>query len=476
MMNTYFNWFKKVINVLIEIFFVCAIVASLLVFTSAFAGTTRVVSIFAIFVAFGLVVYFLKDIIKRILSSVISYLSNLDEKKMLLIIVLTMIGLKIIYSIFFYFDTTIDGDIALYSQIGDELVNNGTIASDTIAHLLGIGVHLAIFKLLHLPFHIGMFILILAGTVINFISFKKIIGKEKSFIAVMLYVLMPSTCLLSFCITHEILVYFYLSLFLYMFNSLIAESNKTKTIIYLLLTIISTVLVCFVNPGGYIVYVIMFLSIVLSNLKINKKGLIVLALVISLCSNLLISNKIDSSSGNSTSLNTYVILIHGTNPESLGEQIDGYPLHTIRQYLRNHNMELTDDNYLIGAKGVFADQCLYLLSHPMNLLKLVCNKIYKLWSGNHYSIEMANHFGSVDSIMFYMMLSISTLIYLFVLSIGYIYRKYSNDSMTISNYKLALLGIIAVTMVSIVTNKYSLQVTLFIYLISFYKIDIDENK
>ena len=54
-------------------------------------------------------------------------------------------------------------------------------------------------------------------------------------------------------------------------------------------------------------------------------------------------------------------------------------------------------------------------------------------------------------------------------TIGNAYKKSTDDEIEISNYKLELLGVIALTMVCIVVNKYSLYVTLFIYLISFYR-------
>ena len=474
-MNSYFTWFKKLINILIKIFYILAIIATLFVFTSSFNGIVKIALLIVAFIGFSLSMYFFRGNIKSKIEFSIEKISKVDEKKLLLIIVITLIVLKIIYTLLFYFDSTLGGDIELYNQIGDELLNSGTIAPDMIAHLLGIGVHLAIFKFIKLPLHIGMFILLLCGTIINFLSFKKIVGKEKAFILIMLYVIMPSTNLLSFCITHEILVYFYLSLFLFMFNNLIYENSRVKLVIYLLFTILATILVCFVNPGGYIVYVIMLLSLILSNIKSVKKIVIVICLLLSLVGNTLITNSINNNSGNSTSLNSYVILIHGTNPQSLGEQVDGYPMHTIRQYLRENNLEINDDNYIIGAKGVLKNQCLYLISHPINLLKLVSNKIYRLWSGNHYSIELGYKYNAMNEYVYYGMLLISTLIYLFVISISILYREKNNDDVSISNYKLALLGAFVVTMMSIVTNKYSLYVTLFIYFISFYKIDMDNK-
>lgn len=474
-MNTYFNWFKSLINVLINILFVGAIISTLFVFTSGFTGIIRIILFIVVILAYIGIVYLFKEKVINVINKIENKISKLDTKYMLIIIAVVMILLKAIYTIFFYFDATTDGDIQIYLNIANQIVETGIIRSDAISHLFGTAIHFAVFEYLHIPIHIGMFIVFLIGTLINFISFKSIMGKEKSFMVIMLYILMPSSTLLTFCPTHEVFLYMYLSIFIFALNMLLSDRSILINIIYSLICILSSILSILVNPSGYICFVILGLVALLSKIRINKRIVIVVVLVLSIFGSNSLSKTLEVNE-HTTTMNTYTILIHGSNPESLGEQVDGYPLNQILGYIFENTNDFSDRGYEEAAKIVLFGQYKYLFTHPLNLIRLIANKFYILWSGNHYSIEMAYVFNGINTIAYYAMLVISTLIYLFVLTINVISSKNKQDNIYVSNYKLAILGCFAITMLSIVTNKYSLYVTLFIYLISFYKIDIDENK
>ena len=470
----YYNWFKKFVNILINIFFVFAIIATLFVFTSSFTGLTRIILFIVILIIYLLFIYFLKDKIKVLLDKLLHKIDKLDIKKMFIIISLTMILIKIIYYLLFNFDATQNGDILIYNQIADQIIKTRSIHTDAISHLLGVALHFTVFKLLNIPIHVGMFIVIFVGTIINFFSFKDIIGKNKAFLAVMLYILMPSTSLLSFCPTHEILLYMYLSISVFLINKFIKEDRNIKYL-YSLLIVINTVLACLVNPSGNIILIIMALLILLSKIKNIKKIILAVLVVLCLLGSTVTSKALDINE-HTTTMNTYTILIHGSNPESLGEQVDGYPLKEMRMYIHEFTEDFSDEGFEEAGKTVLFNQYKYLITHPLTLFSLIANKIYILWSGNHYSIELAHTYNAFNNITFYVLLAISTMIYLFVLTIGFVYYKKKEDEVFITNYKLVLLGCFGITMLCIVTNKYSLYVTLFIYLISFYRIYIDEQK
>lgn len=472
---TYFNWFKKLINILIELFFVAAILSTLYVFTSLFQGTTRIIIFIGIVIVFGLLVYFLRNKVKKILSELIKSIEDVDTKKLLLIIVIMLVVLKIAYSIFYSFDATQDGDIEIYNEIANQIVATGVLHSDAIAHLFGMAIHLALFKFINLPIHIGMFIVLSIGIIVNFFSFKDIIGKEKAFIVTMLYIIMPSTMFLTFCPTHEVFLFTYISLFIFIYNKLLKEEKLSKNIFYCLLSILLTVLACMINPSGYILWIIMGLSILLSKLALKKKIIVLIVLLLSILGTNLINKALEVDE-HVTSLNTYTILIHGSNKNSLGEQVDGYPLREMRMYIKDVSNDWSDEGFLDAGKNVLINQYKDLLTHPIDLLKLIVHKTYILWSGNHYAIEMAYNAGALSNITYYLYLGFNGLIYLLVLTIGFTYAKKKDDEIYISNYKLVLLGCIAITLLSVVLNKYSLYVTMFIYLISFYKIDVDDNK
>ena len=471
----YYKWFQKIMGFFIELFFVAAVLASLYVFTSFLNGIVRTISFLVIAAVYIAIVYLFKEKIRRLLDKLLVLIHGLDLKRMLIIILLSSLIFKVLCTIFFNFDATTSGDVEIYNQIADQIIETGDIHSDAISHLYGVALHFVLFKLLGLPLHVGLYIVFTAGTIINFFSFTKIVGKDKAFLAVMIYLLMPSTIFMSFCPTHEIFVYLYISLFLFIFNRLLKEGNIAKNILYSFLCVLATVLTCFVNPGGYIIYIIMILSVVLSNIVMYKKGLVLICLLLSvMCSNGV--SKFLNVNKYTTTINTYTILIHGTNPESLGEQVDGYPLKQMRKFIYDNTLDFSEDGFVYAAKNVFINQCLYLLSHPIILFRLVLHKIYILWSGVHYPLELANFYGTLSGVPYYLFLALSTFIYLFVLSIGlFFFRKKDCDDITISNYKLELLGVVGLTMFCIVANKYSIYVTLFIYLIAFYRSFIGEE-
>lgn len=472
----YYRWFQKVISIFIDIFFVLAPLVTLYVFTNPFTGTIKYVIFGVLLLVYGSVIYFFKDKIKTIIEKILNRLSDLDERKMLIIIVLVMLALKVIYSLLFSYDGSTEGDIEIYNEIADHIIETGELHSRAISHLYGVALHFVVFRLFHLPVHIGMFLVILTGTIFNFLSFKKILGKEKAFLAILVYALMPSTSMMSFCATHEVFVYMYVSVFLFFFNLMLYEEKTSKSILYLFFGVISTALTCLVNPGGYIIYIIMGLCILLSNVSLNKKTFVVCALVLSIISNSLISRALGINEYN-TKMNTFTILIHGANPESLGEQVDGYPLKEMRMYIHNNTLDFSKEGFVDAGIHVLMGQYKYLLTHPMNLIRLIMHKFYILWSGVHYPLEYAHHFNAYSNLIFYGLLVINTLIYLFMITIGLVYRKKNDDdTIDISNYKLEFLGVIALTMLCIVVNKYSLYATAFIYLISFYRSSLNERK
>ena len=470
--SNYYSWFQKLISVLIDIFFYWASIVTIYVFVSSFSGIIKYVLFALLLVIYGLVIYFFKDKIKIIIDKLLNSVSRLDVKKMIIIISLLMIVSKIVYTILFYFDATSDSDIKIYNFLAQYIVDSGEIFTNTISHLFGTAIHFVIFKLLHIPLHIGMFIFILSATLINFLSFKDIVGKDKAFLTVMAYIIMPSTSMLSLSPTHEIFVYTYLSFFVYLLNKLLRHDDKE--LLYGILLILDIFLLCLVNPVGMITYVILGLLIILSDFAYRKKIALIIVLVLSiLCSN--IKDNYLNASSSKTSINTYTILIHGSNPESLGEQVDGYPLDMMKKYLDENGMERTDDNYVIAGRKVLMDHYLYLISHPLVLIKLIVHKTYILWSGDHYALEMGHHFNAYGNIVYYGFLLINTLIYLIMITVGWAYKTKKDCEVGVNNYKLAILGTIAVTMISIVLNKYDLYITLFIYFIAIYYMRSDDD-
>ncbi len=473
MENSYYNWFTKLIGILVDLFFMFIPAAVLYVFTSLFSGLLRYGLFVLMIIIYLLVIHFGKDRIRILLDHLLDRVASIDEKKMAWIIALAMIVLRLIYTLFFDFDATVDGDIGLYSQIADKIIANGSLRSSAISHLFAVAIHFIPFKLLHIPVRHGMFLPFFFGTLINFYSFKKIIGKDKAFLAILAYLLMPSSILYSFCPTHEVFFYFYLSSFLFCLNHFLAEDKTRRILIDAALCTLLAILCCFINPVGYIIYVILLLIIVLSKVAVRKKALIAIILVLAAGGSSLL-DKVLEVNEYKTSTNTYTILIHGANPESLGEQVDGYPHDQTRKYMKEHGLEDNKENYLIAMKAVLLGLYKHLLTHPVTLFKLIVHKFYLLWSGNHYPIEMAKIYGDMNDIVYYGFLTVSAMIYLFMATLKNVFRGRHDDKIFVSNYKLALLGVFAVTMLSIVVNKYGVYVTPYLYLISLYETELKQ--
>ena len=469
----YQNWFTKLISFLIDIFFVLAAISSLFVFTSFITGVLKYCVFVLILLFYFLIIHFCKDRIKAILGKILGFVEQIDQKRMVLIIIAFAFVMKIVYTILFSFDATVGGDISIYNEIADQIVATGELKSSAISHLFGMAAHMALIKLLGIPLHVGMFIAVVIATVVNFLSFSSIIGKDKSFICTMIFLLMPSTCFLSFCITHEIFVYLYFSLFLFLMNLFLRTEETRRKIVLSVLITIDIILACVVNPAGYVIYVIIFLIVLLSNVDRNRKMILILILFLSVFGSKTIDRIIDTNEY-VTTLNTYSILIHGSNIGSMGEQQDGFPHMMMRNYLTEHSMEFTHDNFKIAAREVLFNQYRYLLTHPTDLFRLIVHKIYIQWSGVHYPIELANVYEAVNGLLYYSMLGINTLIYLFVLTVQIVYsQKRKEDRICVSNYKLTVLGVLAITMLSVVLNKYLLYITLFIYFIAFEEADLE---
>ena len=469
----YYDWFSKLISGLISIFLILSVFAVLYVFSSVFEGITRYLVFFIVLSAYLLVVCFFKDKVLQIIKKIYISLKKIDSKKLLLILCLMMIVLKIIYTVFFYFDATQDGDIKIYNDIAESIVRTGSISSSEISHLVGMGLHLAVFKYIGIPIHIGLFIAFFIGTIINYLSFKDIVGKEKTFMVIFVYLLMPSTMLFTFCPTHELFVYLYLSISIFALNRFMKTIKTSEKFLYAFLLIVFSVLTCFVNPAGYIIYIIIVLSVLLSNSDLLNKVVLIVVLVLSTLLSNLLTNQINPNQFNTT-VNTYAILVQGSSMETMGEQMEEHPVRQVLFYLDDNNLPITEESVISGIKNMLIEQYKYLITHPVELVKLLAHKFFRLWSGDYYAVELAYYYNAFNSITYYIMLICGALLYLFMITISVVFKKETSETYDISNYQLLILGVFGVTILSVLLNKYRVYVTLFLYLVTIYRTEIEE--
>ena len=97
---------------------------------------------------------------------------------------------------------------------------------------------------------------------------------------------------------------------------------------------------------------------------------------------------------------------------------------------------------------------------------LLLHKIYILWSGVHYPLELAHFYGVMPSWLYMFFLAVNTLIYLFIITAGNVFKEKQDDNICETNYKLTLLGIFGVTLLSVVLKKYAIYATAFLYYIA----------
>lgn len=471
----FYPWFKKIIDACISLFFVFAMIANLFVYSSVFSGAIKYTLLVITIIVFGLIVYFFKEKIKQLLNKLIEILEKQDKNKLLIIFILTAISLKVVYTVFFYFDsTTYGGDITVYSNIAQSIVEKGLSSTkDYIYYLVGMGLHLSMFKLINIPYHIGVFVFFLIATIINYYSFSSLIGKEKSFILITLYLLMPSTTLLTFCITHELFVYFYFSIVLFMIKCFINSNNKTRYI-YAIGILLFVSLNQSVSPIGKIWFIVLFLLIVLTNMRLDKRIVLVVVLILSVVSTNVLTTSLEGNTASQS--NNYEQLLIGSDLESMGRHTDGKGKAAAKKYWAERGVELTYDNLVEGEKGALIEQYKYLLTHPFDLIRLLSNKFYTVWSGDFYSVEYAYLCNGINSITYYPMLIIGAAIWLIVMTIGVVYYKKKEENIGIYKYKLIVLGIMAVLLITEVTNKYSCYMTMFIYFVAFARTSLNGGK
>ena len=450
-----------------------AFISTVFVFCSFLSGIVKYIAVFCVTCVISAIVYFFKDKIKNIIESLINKLKRSSRKKLVILLSVIAVLLKVFYSIFFFFDTTTyGGDITVYTNIAESIVTNGiSSVTDFIYYLVGMGIHLSVFKSISLPYHIGMFIVFLTATIVSYFSFSKLIGKEKTFLLLLLYIIMPSTCLLTCCITHELFVYLYFSLILGSLNLFLNKNGIKKNIVsgvflFLFISLNSTV-----SPIGKIWFIVLPIIILLTNIDKKKKLILCVVFVLSLTTTNYLSTKLEGNTQSQS--NNYEQLLIGSDLESMGRHTDGKGKNAAREYWAARGVELTYENLVEGEKGALIEQYKYLLTHPLDLLNLLANKFYVVWSGDYYSIEFAYLAGALNTPLYYLMLVISASIWLFIMTVSVVYYVKKEENISVNTYKLIILGIMAVLLITEVTNKYSCYMSAFIYFVAIARTDLN---
>jgi len=474
--NNYYIWFRNIVNACIALFFLFSLLSNLFVYASVFQGLIKYAVVLLLIGVYLLVVYRYKDLLKDLLNRAIDFLSSFSFKKLLLILIVFSVFLKVFYTIFFFFDSTKFGqDITVYANLADSIAENGLESvRKNIYYLVGMGLHLSIFKKLSIPYHVGVYLVFLLGTIVNFYSFSKHVGKEKAFLLIALYLAMPSTSMLSFCITHELFVYMYFSIIFLVLNELLISGSKKKLMLCSGLTVLFVSMCQTISPMGKIWFILLVLLAVLTVMPVQKKIAIIAIVVLSLLFSNFLTTRLEGNAASQN--NNYEQLLIGSDLESMGRHTDGKGKRSAEEYWEARGQYLTTENFIEGQKGALIEQYKYLITHPLKLGELLANKFYVAWSGDYYSIEYGHNMGIISDLTFYGMLIVSAVIWLFVISVGVVYFRKKDDNICVMNYKTIILGVAAVLLITEIMNKYSCYMTLFIYFVAFARAELKSTE
>lgn len=458
------KYFKTIVDTLFNVFLILVLLSSLYVCCYLLKGTIKLIAFALLILCAISLLIFKKKQIRIIQELIIDNLKKKSDKKLLLIIVLSIIVLKIFYTIFFYFDPTITTVIiSKYVGYAEDFVNEGTLKITIGDNYYFLAILLSLFPRLHIPYHIGMFIILLFSMIINFLSFKDIIGKEKAFIGIMLYVLMPSTMLLTFCPTVEIYLIFLISIYFCFYIKL----YKNKSILYSFILVVICFLVTKLSFIGYILIVILFLSILFnqSNKKISL--IITITLLLSVSLNNLYKYSFSYEWRNKERL--YETLIYGSKYESSGRYVEGYFNEISKVFIPNDHYDYHHMVQEIKYKNELINNFNNLLNNPKKILELLSHKFMISFSGNHYSIEMLNNTNNISNILFYLLLGINESMYLVIIwtSLANLSNKDYSD-LTIIKILILLSSLVLLLIET--NNRFSIYITPFLYLLCMNKV------
>lgn len=463
-----YKWFNSLLNIFVFIFYILAILSSLYVFTYTLNNPIKTY-VFIGLIVLSILVYILLK--KKRNITIINKLKSLSEKTILKIMIISSVVLKIIYSLLLYFDPTSSNDVsAEYIHLFNRFINND-LTNTTGDHLFNYIRQISLYLSLKIPHNIVNYLLIILSLIFIFKTFKDVIGKEKSFIAVMAYLIMPSTTLLSFTLTPEIHILFFLSLFVYLIHLLNKETKIYKIIIYSILIILNILLCTSISYVGYLLLLIIFIDILLSNLNSNSKYALTIILVMSIvCINIY---NFSYAYEWRTIERTYYSLITGSNLENYGRFIEGYPRDIVNEIVSMKSLDGSHEVRQEILNNLLINNYQTLLSNPIKLLKLLANKFYILWSGNHYSIEMLNNVRDIDNTLYFGLLGINEIIYLIMLLPKIMHIK-NNRNVVCTNILILLLMIAFACNFIEANNRFVLFMTPFIYIVSLSGINKDD--
>ena len=431
------------------------------------------------------------------IEKTLSPLSNLSVVKLSIIVFLVSFITKLAFGIILHVDSSImNTDIKVYQVVAQEIADYGRVTSyadycNSFPHILWFGLILSpivrVFGSSPLGFCIYLDLLLSFSCVCLFNVFKRL-SKIKSFIAIIVYSLLPSTVVLPQFVTHEIALLFFLSIGLWLFFGSVAQTNSRNKIILFSTSAIVISISSQINAIGLIAIVSVLIYCLFFNkdeklfVRIIKCIAIVMTfLLVSSSMNmgkvqLLDSQKLSSLKVNGIEWTLYI----GANTEKHG----GFSDEDLERWGYN-----SEDSNTFEEKGLSDDQVTEirhnllfqryseLIKNPKGLLANILVKSLRIWAYCNYPLsELTAKYNNLYSEWIKPLLSAFELYLSLICLVLALTSMRKTNLLKRGEYQFSILFLIGSTIMFLVTectSKYTISMQPFFWIILFLNIGRD---
>lgn len=431
------------------------------------------------------------------IEKTLSTLSNLSVVKLSIIVFLVSFITKLAFGIILHVDSsTMNTDIKVYQVVAQEIADYGRVTSyadycNSFPHILWFGLILSpivkVFGSSPLFFCIYLDLLLSFSCVCLFNVFKRL-SKIKSFIAIIVYSLLPSTVVLPQFVTHEIALLFFLSIGLWLFFGSVAQTNSRNKIILFSTSAIVISISSQINAIGLIAIVSVLIYCLFFNkdeklfVRIIKCIAIVMTfLLVSSSMNmgkvqLLDSQKLSSLKVNGIEWTLYI----GANTEKHG----GFSDEDLERWGYN-----SEDSNTFEEKGLSDDQVTEirhnllfqryseLIKNPKGLLANILVKSLRIWAYCNYPLsELTAKYNNLYSEWIKPLLSAFELYLSLICLVLALTSMRKTNLLKRGEYQFSILFLIGSTIMFLVTectSKYTISMQPFFWIILFLNIGRD---
>lgn len=483
---------NKIIGYIFIAFLTCVLLSK---FLYLFDLVPSFVAIFAIFVIVLLMAIIYKnwDKIYCKIKQKLSFLNKLSLNKMFFIILIISLLPKLT-AIFVFKINTIDyhPDINVYATTANDLCVYGY--ADKFAGYCFDYSHMFWFSLFLVPavkafglsqITLSIYISVIL-TISNLLIFDTIqcnSNKIKAFIITIIFLLLPSQILLPGFITHEIALFFFSSVSLWIYFRILPTTKKLwiKAVLFALF-FINLLFSTLVNSAGLVLVIAILIVFIISGLrKINPKSFLNTAIkcislifviafgtIMSNCFQLAHSNlPEDYIKGDKVLWTLYV----GSNIKTSG----GWSMEDVERFNKNKGIFDENENKEYHKKLILARYS-DMLKNPSQLLNLTTNKFKNIWSSYTYPVGFANDTivdkniqGFYNQFLFKPFSLLEYVVSVLTIILG-LYSTIKKRKTEKSDYyiliELLLLGTTALLLLSECNNKYITGAYIYIYISS----------